>query len=69
MEIDGRGYMKVPYNTELYSRSQIKTWCHKSLGPGKVKGAPWSSMVWFTTTRNVFFKNPEHASMFALRWT
>lgn len=62
------GYIKVKINTGSYHAWK---WCRDNFGPSKpTDTTKYSEMPWFhyRTSSTFYFKDPEHATMFKLRW-
>lgn len=53
-----------------------RQWCHESIGKSKGPSGElkWGEMIWWRLPnyrKNIvkfYFRNPEHATLFALRW-
>ncbi len=55
-----------PLNQKL---AELVEWCEDQFGPIGELGAPFTGHAWKVITNTFYFENPEHSTMFLLRWS
>jgi len=72
MPVDETHPYQVHFDRDRYHQIQeMVVWCHHNIGEGGYIGSPndrWSVATAFGKS-SWLFKNQEHATMFALRWS
>ena len=49
--------------------AELVEWCEEQFGPIGELGAPFTGSAWKVIANTFYFENPEHSTMFLLRWS